>query len=43
MAIFSITVLTGKVTELMGSSVNPGKQLDYKERTDAENRYLREN
>lgn len=43
MAIFSTTVLTGKVTELLGGSMKVGKQLDYEEKVDAENRYLRKN
>lgn len=43
MAIFSTTLLTGKVTELLGGSMKVGKQLDYEEKVDAENRYLRKN
>lgn len=43
MGIFSTTVLIRKVTELLGSSMSAGKQLDYKEKVDAENRYLRKN
>lgn len=41
MAIFSTPVLTRKVTELLGTSMNVGKQLGYEEKVDAENRYLR--
>lgn len=43
MAIFSTTVLTRKVTKLLGSCMSAGKQTDCEEKVDAENRYLRKN